>query len=173
VTLLVTNGTCQGGHCDSLRVLDFPSNQPLTPGGYWSLDLGLITASEACFTLPPTAAFHVIGVRPDGTGHDHVYMDERYVSIVGSGATFFFHVASETYFGWVRASKRGWVADHRSRRITSDSEFSLHALIGKKVVEAVRAVGRYLAVWRRESDGRWRCVEDYTTPGPAEAAPRT
>jgi hypothetical protein len=67
VTLLVTNGTCQGGHCDSLRVLGFPSNQPLTPGGFWSLDLGLITASEACFTLPPTAAFHVIGVRVDGT----------------------------------------------------------------------------------------------------------
>jgi hypothetical protein len=67
VTLLVTNGTCQGGHCDSLRVLGFPSNQPLTPGGFWSLDLGLITASKACFTLPPTAEFHVIGVRADGT----------------------------------------------------------------------------------------------------------
>jgi hypothetical protein len=67
VTLLVTNGTCQGGHCDSLRVLGFPSNQPLTPGGFWSLDLGLITASEACFTLPPTAVFRVIGVAADGT----------------------------------------------------------------------------------------------------------
>jgi hypothetical protein len=67
VTLLVTNGTCQGGHCDSLQVLGFPSNQPLTPGGFWSLDLGLITASQACFTLPPSAAFHVIGVRGDGT----------------------------------------------------------------------------------------------------------
>jgi hypothetical protein len=67
VTLLVTNGTCQGGHCDSLRVLGFPSNQPLTPGGLWSLDLGLITASQACLTLPPTAAFHVIGMRGDGT----------------------------------------------------------------------------------------------------------
>lgn len=66
VTLLVTNGTCKEGHCDSLQVLGFPSNQPNTPGGFWSLDLGLITASEACFTLPRTAAFHVIGVRPDG-----------------------------------------------------------------------------------------------------------
>ena len=66
-------------------------------------------------------------------------MDERYVSSVGSGATFFFHVASETYFGCVRACKRGWVADHRARRITSDSEFSLHTLSLKKVVEPVRA----------------------------------
>lgn len=66
VTLLVTNGTCQAGHCDSLRVLGFPSNQPNTPGGEWSLDLGLITTSQACFTLPPTAVFYVIGVREDG-----------------------------------------------------------------------------------------------------------
>lgn len=69
VTLLVTNGTCQGGHCDSLRVLGFPSNQPNTPGGLWSLDLGLVTASQACLTLPPTAVFRVIGVR-DGGGAD-------------------------------------------------------------------------------------------------------
>jgi ketosteroid isomerase-like protein len=27
--------------------------------------------------------------------------------------------------------------------------------------------GRYLTVWRRDVDGRWRCVQDYSTPGPA------
>jgi len=26
--------------------------------------------------------------------------------------------------------------------------------------------GRYLTVWRKEADGRWRCIEDYSTPGP-------
>jgi hypothetical protein len=67
VTLLVTNETCLAGPCDSLRVLAFPSVQPNTPGGLWSLDLGLITTSQACFTLPPTATFRVIGVREDGT----------------------------------------------------------------------------------------------------------
>jgi hypothetical protein len=67
VTLLVTNGTCQAGRCDSLQVLGFPSNQPATPGGLWSLDLGLITAPQACLTLPPSSAFHVIGVRGDGS----------------------------------------------------------------------------------------------------------
>ena len=66
VTLLVTNGTCQATQCDSLRVLGFPSNQPQTPGGMWSLDLGLITSSQACFTLPPSATFLVIGMRTDG-----------------------------------------------------------------------------------------------------------
>ncbi len=29
--------------------------------------------------------------------------------------------------------------------------------------------GRYLTVWRKEPDGRWRCVADYTAPGPVEA----
>lgn len=66
VTLLVTNGTCQGGHCDSLRVLGFPSNQPNTPGGLWNLDLGLITTPQACYILPPTAVFLLIAVRDDG-----------------------------------------------------------------------------------------------------------
>jgi hypothetical protein len=55
------------GRCDSLRVLAFPGNQPHTPGGFWSLDLGLITTSEACFSLPPSAAFYVYGDRPNGT----------------------------------------------------------------------------------------------------------
>lgn len=69
VTLLVTNGTCQGGHCDSLRVLGFPSNQPNTPGGLWSLELGLVTTSQECILLPPAAVFRVIGVH-DGGGAD-------------------------------------------------------------------------------------------------------
>lgn len=73
VTLLVTNETCQGGHCDSLRVLGFPSNQPNTPGGMWSLNLGLITVPEACFTLPPTAAFYVIGAHGNGTADTTTY----------------------------------------------------------------------------------------------------
>jgi hypothetical protein len=67
VTLLVTNETCRSGRCDSLEVLAFPSNQPNTPGGLWSVDLGLITTPQACFTLPPSASFHVIGVHGNGT----------------------------------------------------------------------------------------------------------
>src|SRR5437879_11714758 len=67
VTLLVTNESCVTGRCDSLRVLAFPSNQPNTPGGLWSLDLGIMTTAHACFTLPPTATFRVIGMRQDGT----------------------------------------------------------------------------------------------------------
>lgn len=29
------------------------------------------------------------------------------------------------------------------------------------------STGRYLTVWRKEPDGRWRCVLDYSSPGPA------
>jgi ketosteroid isomerase-like protein len=32
-------------------------------------------------------------------------------------------------------------------------------------------VGRYLAVWRKEPDGRWRCVMDYSTPERTSSAP--
>jgi len=60
VTLLVRNATCHAGGCDSLEVLAFPSDQPETPGGYWSLDIGLVTTPSACLTLPPSAKFLVI-----------------------------------------------------------------------------------------------------------------
>lgn len=65
-TLLVTNATCQSGHCDSLEILAFPSNRPRTPGGLWSIDLGLMTGPQSCVTLPPSATFRVAG--PDSTG---------------------------------------------------------------------------------------------------------
>lgn len=30
--------------------------------------------------------------------------------------------------------------------------------------------GRYLTVWRKGSDGQWRCVEDISTPSPSESS---
>ena len=30
----------------------------------------------------------------------------------------------------------------------------------------VTTQGRYLTIWRKDVDGRWRCVQDYSTPGP-------
>lgn len=59
VTVRVVNTTCGGGGCMALRVLAFPDNQPHTPGGFWSLDLGVITSESGCVTLPQTAAFTV------------------------------------------------------------------------------------------------------------------
>ncbi len=59
VTIRITNTTCASGTCTPLRVLAFPFTQPHTPGGYWSLDLGVIRTASACVTLPPSASFSV------------------------------------------------------------------------------------------------------------------
>jgi len=40
-------------------VLAFPQNQPLTPGGAWSIDLGVVTGATGCLALPATANFRV------------------------------------------------------------------------------------------------------------------
>ena len=61
ITLLVTNGTCNAGSCAPLEILGFPDNQPRTPGGLWSIDLGPLTERAACVTLPLSARFLVIG----------------------------------------------------------------------------------------------------------------
>jgi ketosteroid isomerase-like protein len=37
---------------------------------------------------------------------------------------------------------------------------------------AIVTRGRYLTVWRKGADGRWRCVMDIGTPGTGEAAAR-
>lgn len=65
VTLLVINDSCQAGHCDSLDVLAFPSNQPHTPGGLWSIKLGRVTTPQACFSFAASAHFYVIGPTAD------------------------------------------------------------------------------------------------------------
>jgi hypothetical protein len=71
VTLLITNATCETGQCAPVQILGFPSNQPHTPGGFWSLDLGIVSAPSACLTLPPTATFRVIDA---STGATTTYM---------------------------------------------------------------------------------------------------
>jgi hypothetical protein len=57
--LLVTNTTCAAGPCAAFEVLAFPENQPATPGGMWSLDLGPVTGASACLTIPGSAAFTI------------------------------------------------------------------------------------------------------------------
>ena len=31
----------------------------------------------------------------------------------------------------------------------------------------MKMTGRYITVWRKEPDGKWRCVQDYSSPAPA------
>jgi hypothetical protein len=59
VPLLITNTTCTPGPCQAIRILAFPQNQPRTPGGWWSLDMGVITTATACVRIPPSAHFTI------------------------------------------------------------------------------------------------------------------
>jgi ketosteroid isomerase-like protein len=52
---------------------------------------------------------------------------------------------------------------------TGTNELSVPDSTGK----VSKMVGRYITVWRRDAEGRWRCIEDYSTPSPPEAKPRT
>jgi len=60
-TLLVDNATCVPGPCASVEVLVYPSSQPTTPGGMWSISLGTVTGPSACLTFPASATFRVNG----------------------------------------------------------------------------------------------------------------
>jgi hypothetical protein len=57
VPLLVTNTTCTPGPCQPIRIIAFPQNQPRTPGGFWSMDLGTLTGDSACLEIPPGTTF--------------------------------------------------------------------------------------------------------------------
>jgi ketosteroid isomerase-like protein len=49
---------------------------------------------------------------------------------------------------------------------TGMNEFTIPDSTGK----TTKLPGRYLTVWRKEPDGRWRCVLDYSTPAAAQVA---
>jgi hypothetical protein len=111
IALLVVNGTCQMGRCEPVHVLGFPGNQPHTPGGFWSLDLGLVIASSACLTLPPSATFNVIGVSDDGTRADtttYTWTTADPLSLGAQPARSSRLLAAPTTTAFVPASAAGW-----------------------------------------------------------------
>ncbi len=111
VTLLVTNGTCRTGPCEPLVVYGFPSNQPHTPGGFWSLPLGFVSTSSACLTLPPSATFHVIGVSEDGTRADtttYTWTIEDPLSLAAEPAMSSRMLTAPTTAAFVPARAAGW-----------------------------------------------------------------
>ena len=58
-TLLVENTTCDST-CAPLQILGFPTNQPNTPGGMWSIEIGVLTTRSGCFTIPASSTFRII-----------------------------------------------------------------------------------------------------------------
>lgn len=51
---------------------------------------------------------------------------------------------------------------------TGTNEMSVPDSTGK----ITKLAGRYITVWRRDSGGRWRCAEDYSTLSPVRTPPR-
>jgi hypothetical protein len=110
ITVRVANSTCSVTACDSLEVLAFPSNQPHTPGGFWSIDLGVLTTSQRCFTLPPSATFRVIGVNPEGTRDTTTFTwtTADAVSLGVQAPSGFRTQASPSTSAFVPAASPGW-----------------------------------------------------------------
>jgi hypothetical protein len=110
ITLRVTNGTCMLGACSSQEVLAFPSNQPNTPGGYWSLDFGTMTGSDLCITIPTSATFRIIGINPDGSADTTKLTWTTAMPItLGAQAPSASHIfASPSTPPFVPASATGW-----------------------------------------------------------------
>lgn len=112
-TLLVTNGSCLGGHCDTIVVLGFPTDNPATPAGLWSIDFGRVTTPTACITLPPADTARVIGPRNGGIVDTITYSwtpakSLSIGSIAPSGNRF---MALPTTAAFVPTSAAGWRVD--------------------------------------------------------------
>lgn len=107
VTLLVTNATCLTGPCDSLTILAFPSNQPNTPGGYWSLDLGTMTTSQKCFVLQPSANFYVIS-EPSADTTTFTWTTLLPLSLGAERQPVNFLFSAPTTTAFVPANAAGW-----------------------------------------------------------------
>jgi hypothetical protein len=105
MTLLVTNDSCQLMNCSPIRVLAFPDKQPGTPGGNWSIDLGLVTTPSACLTLPPGAIFRVIG-GPDTTTFSWTTGDAVSLGTIPASGSIVLAVPSTGSFVPDRA--KGW-----------------------------------------------------------------
>ncbi len=107
VTLRVTNAACLMGSCEPLHVLAFPHQQPITPGGPWSLDLGVLASPEACLTFPPSATFRIWEVGSTDTTKI-TWTSGDPVSLGTLGPTDFRFAAGPSTSEFVPASAAGW-----------------------------------------------------------------
>jgi len=107
VGLLITNANCVGDVCTAVRVRAFPDNQPLTPGGRWSIDLGVVSARTACLVLPAYREFHVTGV-PSGETRVWYWNTSKGVSLGAEDPSVPGFFAGSTTASFVPADAEGW-----------------------------------------------------------------
>lgn len=105
VTLLVTNASCNPGPCSAQEVLAFPSNQPKTPGGLWSVDLGTMTGPQLCVTIPISATFVVSG---PGETTTFVWNTAKPVALGAQAPSVSRVFASPSTSEFVPAAAAGW-----------------------------------------------------------------
>ena len=107
VGLLITNGTCDGAVCSPIRVRAFPDNQPHTPGGPWSFDLGVISTRTACLALPASREFRVTAV-PSGETTVWYWDTSKGVSLGAQDPAEQGFFAHSTTASFVPADAEGW-----------------------------------------------------------------
>lgn len=96
-------------HCERRRLVSRVTN-PTRRGGLWSLDLGLVTTSQECLPLPPTAVFRVIGEH-EGGGADttnFTWMNANSLSLGAQPPSSSQIVASPSTTTFVPADAAGW-----------------------------------------------------------------
>lgn len=112
VTVRVTNTTCTPGPCTAIRVLAFPSNHPNTPGGAWSLDLGVVTTAFACVVLPPTRSFYIIQEPGDDTTSTTTWTTDEAVSLGAQPpSSSLINLSLTATDAFVPRSAAGWSVD--------------------------------------------------------------
>lgn len=121
-TVLVLNGNCTAGHCDSVEILAFPANPPIVPAGRWSLDLGLMTGPQLCVRLPLAARF-VVSAPVDGVMRSDTTVWTPSVSVaLGFVAPSESHWhAGPTTGEFLPASSPGWRATLPGSQVASDA----------------------------------------------------
>ena len=107
VGLLITNGTCDGDVCSPIRVRAFPDNQPHTPGGPWSIDLGVVTGRTACLMLPASQEARVTAA---GTGETKTWSwsTARGTSLGADDSSEAWFFAHSTTPSFIPADAAGW-----------------------------------------------------------------
>jgi hypothetical protein len=105
--LLVSNSSCSSGTCTPIHVLMFPENQPDTPAGFWSLDLGIVSGASGCLIIPASASFHVTDA---GTGATTTFTwtTTRSASIGSLAPDELALMASPSTGAFVPAREAGW-----------------------------------------------------------------
>lgn len=117
-SLLVINTTCFIGSCEPIEVRGFPENQPHTPGGPWSMELGVVEGESACLVLPTADTFRV-GGPGETTLYTWTVRDALSLGVQEPGTSAMFAMPSTD--GFVPSMADGWsVALPRGGAIAPD-----------------------------------------------------